>query len=458
MEFWKQRVGILIAGTACGLLVWARMDVRQYWMLPLLPFCCGICYFLCPSMLRWLAGNPGICAFNAVIGLRYLVLPALLAVQGFLPLRGRVSGVRDTNLAVLLMIYELAACFAVVQLAGRRFYFQEGNGKVRGTNSFAVLGFAFAGIGMAAVFPGLRAKYSFILSAGGYLRGRLQLPGWAELAFQFGCLFFLLKLVEGLALRFPGWKGAVCAVGVVLFGCCFIPYSSRFSVVLPLLAGWCVLLRGFPNCRKMINRLFTLSLVFLLAVTTLKKDSSLQQLSSAPDAVRSLLQGAGQLLQSYFGGVSNVSISVTMKTAFAGAFTPMVLLGDLFKSVMGVSGFFTGSMGTTALFNHVFYGENLVRDQIVPMIGQGYAYFGLLFAPLFSAAAVLLLMQFDSLCRRSDDLLRVYLYGYLAARFGLFMMVNASILTAELTNFLLPISLLLWLNDRLSFWPKGGNT
>lgn len=449
----KQRIVILAVGTAISLFLFLRMNAWEYWAIPLLPLGCGILYFLFPSVLLRIPGNAGASCLNIVVVLRYLVSPLLLGLQGFLPSRGAVPNAGEVAVATALMLYELAAVFVVLHLFGGRLE-REGCCEVRKTNPGGPVVLVVAGTTAAAVFPQILEKYSFLFSSQEFVRERLEIPGAAELLFQFGVLFGMLKLVERLS-RHPAccWR-FFCAAGLVTAAGSFVPYSSRFGILLPFLAGWLVLRECFPPFRRLLSRLLPLLLAGLLLFSTLKKEGGSD--SGLSKAAFDLARNASQTLQSYFSGITNVALSVRMKTVYAGCFSPGILFSDLCKSVMGVSGIFAGNTGTTELFNLVFYGERAARDQIVPMIGQGYCFFGFVLAPVFSALSALLAVRFDALRKRSGDVFSIYLYGYLSVRFGLFLMVNASILTAELTNLFLPILLLRWCNDRLTIFPKGG--
>lgn len=451
--YMKQRIVILTVGTAISLFLFLKMNAWEYWAVPLLPLGCGILYFLFPSILLRIPGNAGASCLNIAIVLRYLVSPLLLGLQEFLPSRGAVPDAEEVAVGTALMLYELTAVFVVIHLFGGCLE-RDRCGGVRKTNSGGPVVLAVAGAAAVAIFPQILEKYSFLFSSQELVRERVEIPGTAELLFQFGVVFGMLKLVECLSLhRACCWR-FFCAVALVTAAGSFVPYSSRFGILLPFLAGWLVLRRCFPSYRRVLNGLFPLLLAGLLLFSTLKKEGGPD--SGFSTTALDLAQNASQTLQSYFSGITNVALSVRMRTVFAGGFSPGILLSDLCKSVMGLSGIFAGNTGTTELFNLVFYGERAARDQIVPMIGQGYCFFGFALAPVFSALSALLAVWFDMLCKRFRDVFSIYLFGYLSVRFGLFLMVNASILTAELTNLFLPIFLLGWLNDRLTVFPKGG--
>ena len=141
-------------------------------------------------------------------------------------------------------------------------------------------------------------------------------------------------------------------------------------------------------------------------------------------------------LQSYFSGVNNVAIAVETKEMF-GNYDFNSIATDITRGVVYVNSFFTSSKSSLTDFNVAYYNGGTSRDQILPIIGQGYLYFGFILSPLLTVITMILLMFFDSKIIKQRDLLIKYIYAYVGLKLGLFMMSNFTILLSFMTNYFL---------------------
>ena len=83
----------------------------------------------------------------------------------------------------------------------------------------------------------------------------------------------------------------------------------------------------------------------------------------------------------------------------------------------------------------MFYKTTGVADQIVPILGQGYLYFGTILAPIFSVIGLIVVMFLDKMVFRTKSVFTLYILSYFCLKFSMLFMSNATILTSFFTNF-----------------------
>ena len=71
------------------------------------------------------------------------------------------------------------------------------------------------------------------------------------------------------------------------------------------------------------------------------------------------------------------------------------IFGELLHSVVFVNQLFINYQSAIVSFNNTFYKKIGVNDQILPLLGQGYLYFGSILAPIFSVLALFIVMLLD---------------------------------------------------------------
>ena len=228
----------------------------------------------------------------------------------------------------------------------------------------------------------------------------------------------------------------------------FITGTSRFSIILPLSAGLFTIFILYKNYRKLIVILSVGMSLLLIAVSTLLKQNTIvTQGNTSTAKSSSTFENLNTDLQLYFSGVSNVAHSIDTSYVYA-PFQFDAIISELFRSVVFLNSLFGQHQSALTSFNEVFYQRSLVSDQILPMIGQGFLYFGPYLAPVLSLISIILVMILDKKIYNSDSVFKMYAMSYLCIKLTLFFMANATIQISFFTNFFIILLIISYLNNK----------
>lgn len=170
------------------------------------------------------------------------------------------------------------------------------------------------------------------------------------------------------------------------------------------------------------------------------------------------------VFSSYFGGVQNLSAAMYAKSTGSGFGVKNILadfvnqiplFGNRLRTMLNL-----GST-TNRLFNAAISQRNI--GQIIPSIGQGYSYFGLVFAPIIPFIATLIAIRFDNKAINETNLIKKNVY-LIAAIMMARAVAMTNLMSAVIYLFNTYVSLgIVWFGGRMSARMKenkarNGNT
>lgn len=419
----------------------------------LLPIIYSALILFIPSFTKLMFENIGLFALNISMVIRYLISPFLISFQGVTHIRSIIPTVESYNLATNLMIYEVVIIFFVFQLLYKKFYTIEANSKdfINEEKSKNITGWLFIALCLllALVYPEILSRYTFVFTAE-QLKSKdlgIDVASIIPLLFQLGILILtisLFNIIYKKYLKKNHYKYVVLAIITVVLTSSFIMGTSRFSIVLPLVTGLYMIFLLFNRHRKTISLISILAIFLVIILSSVLKSETINPSNSNDNFASNINDN----LQLYFSGVNNVAIAVETKRIYK-PFQLESITGDITRNIALVNSFFQNDKSALNDYNVTFYGGGFSRDQILPMIGQGFLYFGFILSPVFSVIILLCLMYFDSKILKTDNFFMLYIYVYIALKYGLFMMSNFTNLISFLTNNFLILFLLFKLNEVL---------
>lgn len=417
-------------------------------LIPLIYFCL---FLIFPSFSRYMFNNLGITILNFTMLLRYIVSPLLMSIYGSNVQIGSPVGLATQEQAVYLMLYEMILLFVVFGIFHKYFYFKQASFnyvKAR-PNLFGWL-FVLIVLALALRDPSSIGRYSFIWSASHLNNDALEdvslvalLVQLAQVVITVGILNIIYKFYE----KKPNILYLFLSLFVIVVSASFIIGTSRSSIILPLVTGLFTVYLLYKNYRKLIIVLSSSLVLIIIGVSTLLKQNT--NITTG----RGLYHSAGALenfntdLQIYFSGLANIGHSIETSYIYD-PFQYYAITGDLAHSIIFVNKFFSGFQSAIISFNDMFYKRIGVSDQILPLLGQGYLYFGVILAPIFSVIILFIIMTLDKNIYKSRSVFSLYIYAYLCVKFSLFFMSNATILISFFTNFFLILFIIALLNRK----------
>lgn len=420
-------------------------------VLPLVFVCL---YFLLPMFSRYMFNNIGITIVNLTMLIRYTISPLLMSIYGVNVSIGSSTSIDSQTKAIYLMLFEMVSIIVFFSLFSKKFYNNENKieKNIAKPNPIGWL-FIILSILIAVVQPEVINRYTFIWSASELKTSDIEIGSIAFLVVQLAQIILTISLLNFLYGIYEKKKNVIYLILsflVVGISASFISGTSRFSIVLPLVTGLFIIYILYKNYRKII--LFCsafLSFLLILTSTLLKKNTISSQVGFNSSITGSSFEKLNSELQLYFSGVVNVSHAIDTSYYYS-PFQLGPIISELLRSVVFVNSLFDSQNGALNIFNEVFYNKVLVSDQILPMVGQGFLYFGPILAPIFSIASILSVMYLDNKVHSSNSIFKKYIMTYLCVKFALFFMVNATIQISFFTNFFLVLLVINYLNNKLT--------
>lgn len=217
--------------------------------------------------------------------------------------------------------------------------------------------------------------------------------------------------------------------------------TNRSDILITAIATLLLLKRIF---RKKISTSFVLvALVAVFGIVNVVTEArGMKKLNDSE-------QNYAELLNAYLGGVYNVAIATETVDYYPDAGKPKVFLYDIFRPMIGVNFFLKGDdvVWSNTYFNRRLLNEDR-RSQILPMIGQGYIFFGIL-APLLSVVFVVFAYYLMNYVYSTRDPLIFYFLLLSVIRLGFFMGQNTMNQINDLSYNLVLFLFLFFFNRKL---------
>lgn len=455
------RLLISLSGFAAALHILTSGDES---LLAVLPGAYATLLLLSPAMIKYRPNNIGITTLNVVIIVRYLIAPVVWSSHGLASVRGVVPSTDSYKWAVLLMVIELIAVFAVVAALGPKYLERGATGKSIAITSESTLRLSAPLLAITALGPVLigtnpavSARYNFAFDAEALAASDLPDAPHAVLILSDISLALIPLLLVSMIKRRYDASGGLVWVLLALAAC--LPFmlifkeSSRFSVLIPTVALLVILVRTFPR-----HRLLTKTVV-LLVLTSVVTAISLVKNFGSPGGTGGSREGVNtghfsDLLDAYLSGPQNMGRAIDLW--LSDSVPPGSAINDLFGNIAGLSRLSDRDGTTTVLFNQYFYGAYRSFDQIIPLSGQSLIHFGVLGAPILMMLAVGLLVRMDSILANEHRLELVYGYVYVTVYLGCAMMLSFGSVFSSFTNILLPLVLVLVCCQPFRYLPGSG--
>ncbi|EKB48606.1 hypothetical protein [Cecembia lonarensis] len=396
----------------------------------------------------------GIAIFNAILFFRYLISPAYSSLYGIYDhsRAGLISEFANRE-SILLMLYEMI-CFFIVfhfsikklikykNIMSQEIYFK--NLKVRGLIVVMMIG-----VISFLIFPAIRERTNFLIASG---FGESNLSAIAGIGFLFTeaslqCLFLLVVINQFKNLIIGQKVKDLLIIFIIILQVSIFWSESRTTVVVNGIASIGLLLY-----LKLLNKTIFVSIVSVTIIATLSlsafqmfKDGDLVAFRSSISEY-SDQQTSVDYLQSYFGGQNLIANAIELKPKIQNRINIETFFNEIIGSILFIRQVFPPSNNqTTVHFNKIF-GHDEMNSMILPTLGQGYLYFGLIGAPIISVLFSVLLIKAEKSLLLSNTIGEKYAFLVLVIWLGLFPLQNMNIIAATIFNVFGPLYLFVKFN------------
>ena len=449
------RTMILICSVLIGIVstlsVFLYNESNGYELLWILPFIYTI-FFICFLKIQNYIYNPGMFIFNIVCIIRYIVTPLLVTFGGtyYGPGRGVLLSNEHISFGIILMIFESICIIIFMYFMIPKFYKDENRNiklqkiDIKKYTPFKVM--VLLALIIIILNPSSLDKFNFFI-----LSSDSEHYGYGEMVSGIGSLILdWTKVIIPLLLVaffykqfniFSKMRYYYLCLFSLLLNLMFFTGISRASAIIPAVVSIFLMFKLFPRFKRRTFIVISISTLFVALSLTFYKSFS----TTTGEMSLSLFDSAWlrNFFQIYYSGPQMFGYAIKTKELLGDLVTPFMFLNDLFGNLPIFSRFADLENRSIVLFNNAVYNNNLTRDQVIPTMGQGILYLGYGFSFLFTLCFVFIFMKFDSLYRRSTELIEIYLYAYIAIQFAHNHAGNINILANFVYIFCIPLFLLL---------------
>lgn len=367
-----------------------------------------VAFFLCMDIRTLVDSNVGFCLYMLLF-IRLYLLPVLIISDGDylrnIPLNYGLSNAYYFTQGVLLTVYEAVFVYAYIQF---RVVKLTSSSQIRNvnqlfkTNNFFLWVFILLFFVITILYPQVYSERHFVLALlrseptiiQEQFRSTSLIATVATISLRNIFLLLPIPIMSWIYFtRHKNWKesNARYYLFIVVSFCgysLFIEGTSRISVIVPLCTVIFVSNNLFPQYKRKTFRMGIVVLGVLVAFTTVWKFYVSRNIAFSID-----LDDFVETLELYFAGFSNMGKAWIAKSE-SGLLLPQIrfFLNDLFANVPIINRFTSSTWSASQYFVKVFSGRN---DQIMPAIGNGMFYFGLLLSPIVSFIQIEVALWFE---------------------------------------------------------------
>lgn len=417
-------------------------------LLALIPFFYGICFLkLLPKNMVM---GAGLCMMLIVTFLRYVVYPLLFSYD-----RVNVNLMKYYDSSIALTLFEMIFIFILLNryYDFRKWKMFNAELKMDKINPFVPIILLIYTIGVYFFIPMVFANKHFILNAEEINIGNdmveRSIPGFISMPVSWGNVLIVLFVFSVFYHRYIKYHSKIyfyLSIMAMMYPCLFYTGHSRLSLLMPLVGSMFMLVKVYRDKSKKVIKLIGLYGVLAILVLSWFKFNT----DSVTSAEFEMSSNASSI-NAYFGGLKNMMIGLRAYDSFGYSFE--VFINDIFRNAMGISSFFVDNINNSVyLFNNSAYSDYsfMSEDQICPTIIEGALCFGMLFCFIPTLLMVKAISWLDKQWYKTSSLEFAYLFATIATLEGWCIPGNLMHLSTSIFNILIPVSLLIIINRKLS--------
>ena len=392
-----------------------------------LPFVFSIVFlFLFPTSFKK-TSSLTVAIVYSLFFMRMVIIPVYGIVDGYFT--GDVSSTLSENcsISVGLSLYEyVAVCFILFIFVSNK---QSNNAVTKSLYLYGSKYFYDIVILIALVLFVIRGRsmgfFEFgFKSIGGDLErsGDIEGGGLLRILYSLGITFIYLLLTSYFANKYrstASHKYVTYSIIIAMVMISIISGERRTSQLYKGFACIWLLVGLYPLYKKQTTRSLVIVAAIIIAGMTLYKQYHAFLYESYAEAL-SHARGVGMstgMLDAYFYGLNTISKNISF--ADTGHLGITNLLYDLARNIFGLNYFVPrGYPLTSELYNLTLsYGES-ETGYLLSSVGYGYAFFGIVLAPLFTCINVLAMLLLEKAMRSTSSLEMSYIWAFIFMRFG----------------------------------------
>ena len=155
-----------------------------------------------------------------------------------------------------------------------------------------------------------------------------------------------------------------------------------------------------------------------------------------------------KIIQAYFSGPYFINVGFNIESNF----NFNKIIPDILSSLAYLKYFFNNTISSNDLYNIAYYGNDIQKDKIMPMIVQSYYYFGMIFSPIISIITAKIAIKTDLRIdlKKHNSPLKKYIKIYLIVLLSCSIITyNFTILISNLTGIIIPLMIISFTEEHI---------
>lgn len=429
-----------------------------YFIIPLL---FGILLIAAPSLVLADASLIGPMVLSYTMIIKYTISPLLSCIAGYKSTWGIYPTVESLRAAIFLTVYEMLAIYVVFfccrRFAKKKDFICSVEKKPLDNKwmhvALIVVGFAafFASPSSFSdcrfLFDTTDIEENVILTASG--------TGIYKTLFTFARYSLVILVINHYLAKYQANKAsrfAVYAFLLSMLNCLYIQNLSRIAVLVPILTGLYLCYTFFDS--KLTRRvLVQIALVLIVVFVGSLSFTKFFGEGRGDTSNSTNLVWWADTINMYFTGIKETAVGIAAANRvnmYFGWLRAPLFCNDMLSNVSFLSNFVDQSLNSVTLFNFQYFGRNILSS-ICPNDVEGLYYFGPLFSGLWPALFAYASFKFGYVARRQVYLDRSFVFFYASLWCGYVLMINTSMIFANVVN----NSALFFVATTLNHWLSG---
>lgn len=391
---------------------------------------------------------------------RYVLLPIGITYIGGYNGRSRVSPSNDSFIiAHFLMWYELVIAAITIFILEKRnsnkVMINKEKSIIYPKNHFIYLIFILVSTGFVVIFPDILKNFNFFIPKSGadsyfldtsVIEQSLTLMVTVSKQLLFVIFMGIFKKKHN---KTKSKRWIILSITVVLLNCGIYSGLNRSDFVMLCIASFYLFVVLYPQYKKKI--IFIVAMLFIIILPVMAQVRGHKTLVEGNGIIYNLVDN----MQIYLGGPYNVAMAVDTANFFPEGRNFANLLNDIFRGMLGFNLIFKllPLNTSTQFFNYRIYFSGH-STQIIPVIGQGYFYMGIVLAPLLLIGFIVLANYLAKKQEVMRNIEFIYFFTISITRIGFIMGQNAQIQLNDLSFSLFIPVILYYLNKKIVFKKK----
>lgn len=456
------RIIVFIISIISSFFIAYNFNQSGYEYLFILPLAYGIVYvfFLAPVLFK--NTNAFLVVFVIFTFTRYVVLPNLLVYTNYYGGNSSVPPLSSSyQLAIWLMVYEIVVVAIAIYLIFRNVDLNKLNESknIKTPNNFIVY-FLFLTITLLLIGskPSVLNSFYFIIPPDNLTgfdgRGLLSSITFYFLVISKYIVYLMLMTLLYKMFSKKNRKIYIFLSFIVTALNILVIYGdNRADFIITAIVSITIFYKLYPKQSKLAIIVLILSMFVAVSFINTHRDHATR--TGGADQVLDITN----TLQIYMGGPYNVAIAIEAAKLNQEARSIAHFGYDILRPTLGFNLLLKNidmKMSGNYFNERIYFSDH--TTQIIPMIGQGYFFFGFIFSPI---VMILFLFFVKYLITVREGKARIELVFFLSipiTRIGLAMGQNGSILMNDTSFFLLLSLAIYYLNNKLTLNKSVPNT